>query len=81
MAGLRSEADAVRFEIDPEVEAIVANLARRAEEGGTGLEIQGTRLDLERIMAIWSERGTSQRASGVHSCTGRRVRERLRGLT
>jgi hypothetical protein len=63
-AGLLGDSDAVRFEVDPEVEAIVASITRRAEEGGEGLESEGTRLDLERIVAIWSERSVTQRASG-----------------
>jgi hypothetical protein len=63
VAGLRDDSAAVRFEVDPEVDAIVSSIARRAEEGGEGLESPGTRLDLERIVAIWSERSAAQRAA------------------
>lgn len=63
VAGLGGDADAVRFEVDQEVEAIVANIAQRAEEGGEGLESEGTRLDLERIVSIWSARSATQRAA------------------
>jgi len=63
VAGLRDDSAAVRFEVDPEVDAIVSSIARRAEEGGEGLESPGTRLDLERIVAIWSERSGAQRAA------------------
>ncbi len=63
VSGLRGDADAVRFEVDPEVETIIANIAHRAEEGGEGLESGGTRLDLERIVSIWSERSATQRTA------------------